>query len=352
MKKAILSLSLTVALSFVAVASPAIYVAMPVYNFGSIVEGLAVVHTFVLTNTGDEVLQISGVNATCGCTTTDLTAQSIEPGGSVDLDVLINTSGFSGTITKAITVYSNDPGMPLLSLRVTGQVDRLQAHHITASDAFYMLYLLVDLRPAEQYNAHHFLGAVNIQPEELVEKLAGVPLEAFIILYDADFELSDHAASDLHAAGFKSAFALVGGLNEWIHMQGMKFVTQADDDYELPPRISYEYPEGEAPPSHYMPVEDFNYLFYLCVDVRTPDEYAAGHIMGAINIPFDELEQQVALLPKNVLTLVYDESGSLGDEAALWMTNNGFASAHSIFHGLSEWIVQYGDRYLLTDAPQ
>jgi phage shock protein E len=32
----------------------------------------------------------------------------------------------------------------------------------------------------------------------------------------------------------------------------------------------------------------------LWIDVRTAEEYKAGHLAGAINIPYDEIEQKIA----------------------------------------------------------
>ena len=32
----------------------------------------------------------------------------------------------------------------------------------------------------------------------------------------------------------------------------------------------------------------------VVIDVRTPDEYASGHIPGAVNIPFDQVAQRIA----------------------------------------------------------
>lgn len=352
MKKLILTLSLCAVLSTVASAVPTIYAVQPVYNFGSVVEGIAVAHTFVLKNTGDEVLEISGVSASCGCTTASLASTSIAPGESVDLDVLVDTAGFGGTISKSITVYSNDPGTPILYLRVTGQVEKAGAHHISASDAYYLLYLLVDLRTAEEYEANHFLGAVNIPSEELVETLADLPRETFIIVYDTAFEAGENAALALRSEGFYFAHALVGGLNEWIHQYDMKFITNATESYELPARVSYAYAAGEEKPSAHLLASDLNYLFYLYVDVRDPDAYAVGHIMGAINIPFDELESWIDLLPKGILMITYDETGALGDEAAIWMINNNFGSARSMLGGLYEWVRQYGDNYLFSSSSE
>jgi rhodanese-related sulfurtransferase len=35
----------------------------------------------------------------------------------------------------------------------------------------------------------------------------------------------------------------------------------------------------------------------LIIDVRRPEEYAAGHIAGALNIPADQVPERLAELP-------------------------------------------------------
>ncbi len=34
----------------------------------------------------------------------------------------------------------------------------------------------------------------------------------------------------------------------------------------------------------------------LCIDVRTAEEYRAGHLEGAVHIPFDEIEQKITAI--------------------------------------------------------
>lgn len=347
MKKSILALSLCAVLSTVAFAAPTIYVVMPVHDFGSVAEGIAVTHTFMLENTGDEVLEISGVSASCGCTTADLATDSIKPGESVALEVLVDTAGFGGTISKSITVYSNDPGTPAFSLRVTGEVQPAEPHHISASDAHYLLYLLIDLRPVEEYEAHHLLGSVSISSEMLTETLVDLPRDTFIILYDEAGDSAEIAATALRDEGFTFVHTLLGGLNEWIHQYGMKNMLSGAEEYDLPSRAAID---RESRATQQLLANDLDYLFYLYVDVRSADEYSAGHIMGAVNVPFEELESWIDLLPKGALMMTYDETGSLGDEAALWMIANDFSSTRSILGGLDEWIRQYGDKYLLTSS--
>lgn len=47
---------------------------------------------------------------------------------------------------------------------------------------------------------------------------------------------------------------------------------------------------------------------YMIVDVRTPEEYDEEHIKGAINIPYDKIDEKVEL-DKDKQILVYCRSG-------------------------------------------
>ena len=47
----------------------------------------------------------------------------------------------------------------------------------------------------------------------------------------------------------------------------------------------------------------------IIVDVRTKEEYAEGHVVGAINIPYDEIDENVDL-DKSKTIYVYCKSGT------------------------------------------
>ena len=48
---------------------------------------------------------------------------------------------------------------------------------------------------------------------------------------------------------------------------------------------------------------------YIIVDVRTKEEYDEGHVEGAINIPYDEIDESVNL-DKNKIIMIYCKSGA------------------------------------------
>ena len=63
----------------------------------------------------------------------------------------------------------------------------------------------------------------------------------------------------------------------------------------------------------------------LMVDVRSPDEYAKGHIEGAKNIPVGELAARTAELgAKDTKVIVYCHSGIRATRAASILKDQGF----------------------------
>ena len=67
---------------------------------------------------------------------------------------------------------------------------------------------------------------------------------------------------------------------------------------------------------------------YIILDVRRPDEYAEGHIPGAINVPNEEIgTAEIAKLPdKSQLILVYCRSGRRSKEASEKLVGLGYTN--------------------------
>lgn len=61
------------------------------------------------------------------------------------------------------------------------------------------------------------------------------------------------------------------------------------------------------------------------VDVRTPEEFAAGHLPGAVNIPVDELPQRLGELgPPEKPLVVYCHTGRRATRAEKVLREHGF----------------------------
>ena len=77
---------------------------------------------------------------------------------------------------------------------------------------------------------------------------------------------------------------------------------------------------------------------YIILDVRRPDEYAEGHIPGAINVPNEEIgTAEIAELPdKSQLILVYCRSGRRSKEASKKLVKLGYTNIVE-FGGILDW---------------
>src|SRR4051812_8201041 len=73
------------------------------------------------------------------------------------------------------------------------------------------------------------------------------------------------------------------------------------------------------------------------LDVRTPEEYQAGQIEGAVMIPLQVLESEMAKLDKDKTYLVYCRSGNRSKQASQILSQNGFKHIYNMSGGYSEW---------------
>ena len=77
----------------------------------------------------------------------------------------------------------------------------------------------------------------------------------------------------------------------------------------------------------------------LILDVRRPDEFAAGHIEGAININFesDDFAAQLGDLDLTQPTFLYCRSGNRSSQALAVMKDMGFAKVLHLSDGILGW---------------
>jgi rhodanese-related sulfurtransferase len=74
------------------------------------------------------------------------------------------------------------------------------------------------------------------------------------------------------------------------------------------------------------------------VDVRTPDEFAAGHVPGAVNIPRDQLPAHRAeLAAAQDRLVVYCERGPRAFAAADALEREGFTQVRHLTGDMAAW---------------
>jgi rhodanese-related sulfurtransferase len=77
----------------------------------------------------------------------------------------------------------------------------------------------------------------------------------------------------------------------------------------------------------------------VVLDVRTPDEFAAGHLGGAVLVDFydEDFPARVAALDRAPAYLVYCRSGARSAKTAELMAQLGFAEVSDLDGGILAW---------------
>ncbi len=155
---------------FAQLIGPKISVQSSEYNFGDIIQGEEVSHTFVISNSGGDILRITDVRASCGCTAAQPDKKELKPGESTNIKVTFNSKGRVGPQLKSVYVTSNDPERKEVQLNIRCNI--LLPEKKPKSGA--LLYL-----PETQYNfgkvkegsvVSHTFQLVNKGQEELEVK--------------------------------------------------------------------------------------------------------------------------------------------------------------------------------------
>ncbi len=102
--------------------SPKIIVQPTEYDFGDIKQGTIAKKTFTIMNDGTDVLQITQVRASCGCTAVKPGKTELQPGESTELNVEFNSEGRIGKQNKIVYINSNDPENTTFKISFTGNV--------------------------------------------------------------------------------------------------------------------------------------------------------------------------------------------------------------------------------------
>ena len=122
--------------------------------------------------------------------------------------------------------------------------------------------------------------------------------------------------------------------NHWMLSSGIFIVSLllVQDLFEALPRKYKTATPARA-------VELLNLDGTISIDVRDPQEYAKGHIEGALQITVARLKEKIFELEphKNSPILVYCQQGTRSKEACKQLVNEGFTQVYYLGGGLLTW---------------
>lgn len=78
----------------------------------------------------------------------------------------------------------------------------------------------------------------------------------------------------------------------------------------------------------------------VILDVRTPEEFAEGHLEGAVNIDFyaGNFADVLTELDKDTDYVVYCRTGNRSGQTTSMMEDLGFTSVHDVDGGIVDWL--------------
>jgi rhodanese-related sulfurtransferase len=184
-------------------------------------------------------------------------------------------------------------------------------------------FVLVDARPGRLFSKGHVPGAVSIPDSEFDKHVDKLPADKAVslVFYCGGLEcnLSEKAAAKARKLGYTNVKTYPEGYPGWSKAYPSATAAETAAPAAAPAKQVADIVPGKEKGS--ISNASFEKLVreapgaVLFVDVRDPNEYARGHLKGAINIPINELEKKLDTLPTDKPVIYLCATGARSGEA-------------------------------------
>ena len=213
-------------------------------------------------------------------------------------------------------------------------------------------YILLDVRSRGEFedtsqftslNLGHLKGAKNINVRELGQRLNEISAgkDKSVFVYCSHSQRSRRACKMLADSGFTNVININGGMTS-LHYLGEVNKKYFRDLYETKNKYSVISPKELCDE-----VSKANGNIFL-LDVRTdslfkhiatePNDNALGTIRGSVNIPLQNLKENLNKVPKNKPVILIDLHGDEAAKAATLLTENGYKNVQVLIEGMDRWL--------------
>jgi hydroxyacylglutathione hydrolase len=177
---------------------------------------------------------------------------------------------------------------------------------------------LVDTRHMLAFGGGHIAGALNIGASPQLPIWAGWMLDAqqpLLLVVERDAAIDEVLRLFVRTGFTRFAGYLAGGMTAW-------------DNAGLPVQRTAQV---TAPQIHDRPRE------FTLVDVRSPSEWAKGHLPGARHVYLPELRQRAAEIPGGACIVVYCDSGYRASIGASVLQQAGLRDVANMPGSMQAW---------------
>jgi hydroxyacylglutathione hydrolase len=183
--------------------------------------------------------------------------------------------------------------------------------------------VVIDLRRPEAFGGAHIPLSFNIGAGQNLSLWAAwvVPYDCPILLVGDEHTDFEQARRSLFRIGFDYVQGfLTGGIEAWIEAGHEQAHTPQVSVRELDHKLRSSTP--------------------YVLDVRSPKEWQAGHIAGAIHVPGGDLQKRLDEIPKNAEIYVICGSGYRSSVATSILERAGYTRAINVVGGMGAWMGQ------------
>ena len=208
--------------------------------------------------------------------------------------------------------------------------------------------LLIDVREESEYAEGHIPGAINIPIRTLSQNLDKIPADSPVVVYCASGLRAGTALTALQLLGYDNVKSFPGGWKAWSGAELEASTEAAEAAVVTPKEVNSEMlaavdeflvniPEGYYSLGTVEKVVEAIDAGAAVIDVREADEYAQGHIAGAVSIPIRTLAASVDQIPTDKTVVVYCASGHRAAMANAALHTMGLDNVHAFPAGYGAW---------------
>ena len=272
-------------------------------------------------------------------------------------------SGEAAQIIEVTNNYLNTGKAPTIS------VEDVYNNVIMGKDPGYQI---LSIRKPEHYALGHLQGALNVQFGQIYKKenLDKLDKNKKIVVVCYTGHTASQAAMFLNQLGYEAyamKFSMMGWTNDSSILAQNPFTKAAD--YPVETKINTAEPINDLPAfstgledaaeiiaarteaylttgrAPTISVEDvYNNAVvnkdpgYFLLSIRKPEDYAKGHVPGAVNIPFAQLAKEESLkkLPPDKKIVVICYTGHTASYATMFLNQLGY-EAYAMKFGMMGW---------------
>ncbi len=207
-------------------------------------------------------------------------------------------------------------------------------------------FLLIDIRSAEDYAKGHIKGAVNIPFAKVGEYLDKLPADKEIIEYCYTGQTAGQTVAIMNMYGLKAKSLNLGFTTGWVGKNSfpvdtapVEFKAAANVAKPDPAiaKILKDYYTNMPKDVHKIASKDLQAKIdagepMQVIDLRSAADFTKGHIKGAINIPFKEVNKHFAEFAKDKPVYVYCYTGQTAGQTVAVLNVLGI-NAYSLHAG-------------------